>query len=219
MSSLDKVYNHISREFSASRILAWPELSVVIPYIQDGFKILDLGCGSGRLLVTLEASGKKFAYQGVDFSEGLLAEARQQWPERHFQSGDMSHLDFAPDSFDLICAVASFHHLQTVGERQKLLADIYRWLKPGGIFFMTNWNPWQKKYLKYYFKNFWKKRSWRDFYIPWQSGTAEKYTFWRYYHSFGVGELDSLLVQVGFIVNKGDVYKTKWNIVSLVKEE
>lgn len=215
---MDKVYDQISGEFRASRVLAWPELSVVIPYIQDGFKILDLGCGHGRMLKLLESSGKKFDYTGVDFSQGLIAEARRQFPERNFQLADMHHLDFAPQSFDLICAVASFHHLQFKSEREKILADVYQWLQPGGYFFMTNWNLWQGKYLKYYFKDFWQKKSWRDFCIPWQSGTTEKFTLWRYYHSFGLGELAALLKKSGFKLNNKAVYKTKWNVVSLVRK-
>ncbi len=218
MSSLSKIYDQISPEFSASRVLAWPELSVVIPYIQDGFKILDLGCGAGRLLTALASSAKKFDYTGIDFSEGLISEARRLFPERNFLLADMNHLDFAPQSFNLVCAVASFHHLPSPREREKLLKDVYRWLKPGGYFFMTNWNLWQKKYRRYYFKNFWRKKSWRDFYIPWQSASTEKFTLWRYYHSFGLNELAGLLKRAGFRVNQAEVYKTKWNIVSLVQK-
>ncbi|PWB38892.1 MAG: hypothetical protein C3F02_01345 [Parcubacteria group bacterium] len=218
MPTLDKVYDQISREFAASRVLAWPELSVVIPYIQDGFKILDLGCGSGRLLHTLESSGKKFDYTGVDFSEGLVSQARVQFPQRNFIVDDITHVDLPAESYDLICMVASFHHLKTKEEREKLLRDVFRWLRHDGYFFMTNWNLWQAKYLKYYLKNFWQKKSWRDFYIPWKSGSGSEDKLWRFYHSFGVGELKKLLGQTGFVCGRHGVYKTKWNIVSLVKE-
>ena len=137
---LKGVYNQISQEFSASRVFPWEELQVFIPYIEDNFKVLDLGCGNGRLLKSLADSNKNFKYQGIDFSDKLIKQAKQQFSNFDFQLADIREIDFAANSFDMVFSIATFHHLENKKERQEMLAKIYKWLKPGGYLFMTNWD-------------------------------------------------------------------------------
>ena len=215
-NDLRELYNDIAREFSATRAYPWKELQVFIPHIKDNFKILDLGCGNGRLLKSLEQSDKKLNYLGVDFSDQLIAQARQNHPKSKFITADMSELYFEPETFDMIFMVASFHHLASRAERLDLLFKANRWLKPGGLLFMTNWNLWQKKYMRYALEKFWSKRSWNDFFIPWT--TDDGGTVWRYYHSFTTGELVYLLKTTHFDLEPEGVYKTKWNINAFVRK-
>lgn len=177
---------------------------------------MDLGCGNGRLLKSLKQSDNKFYYLGVDFSQSLIDEAKKAHPDTRFIVSDMTDLHFDPESFDMIFMIASFHHLPTRRERLELLFKINRWLKPGGYLFMTNWNLWQKKYLKYALEKFWSKNSWNDFFIPWQ--TKDDKTVWRYYHSFTTGELVYLLKATHFDLQPEGVYKTKYNINAFVQK-
>lgn len=216
MSELKNIYDNISAEFNASRQHPWPELEVVIPYIRDGFNILDLGCGNGRMLKLFATSGKKFDYLGIDFSEELIKQARVQFPQHTFQVADIRQLDIAPASFDLVVMIAAFHHLETKKERERLLSHIYRWLKPGGYLFMTNWHLWQIKYLPYLWKNIGQKKSWNDCFIPWQKYSGDQNKMWRYYHAFTRGELNSLLRQVGFRFFSQPTYRAGHNLISLV---
>lgn len=210
------LYNDIAGEFSATRAYPWRELQVFIPHIKDNFKILDLGCGNGRLLKSLEQADKKINYLGVDFSEELIKQARENHPQAKFLVADMSDLSFNYGTFDMVFMVASFHHIPTKEERLELLFKINRWLKPGGFLFMTNWNLWQKKYLKYTLENFWSKKSWNDFFIPWTTNNGG--TVWRYYHSFTTGELTYLLRTSKFKLSPQGVYKTDWNINAFVRK-
>jgi len=180
-------------------------------------KILDLGCGNGRLIKILQTARKKYDYLGVDFSEKLLAKARQQFPDHAFQVADMTKLDWPAETFDLVCLVAAFHHLRDRQERQALLNNIYRWLKPGGILFMTNWYLWQPKYRKYFFQNIKSKKSWNDCFIPYRLPNSQKF-YWRYYHHFTSLELKSLLQKSGFVLEPRGVYRTKYNINCLVRK-
>lgn len=166
--------------------------------------------------MALETGNKHFDYLGIDFSEELIKAAIHSSPDRQFKLADMREIDFAPASFDMIFLIASFHHLEYKSERLGLLANINKWLKPGGHLFMTNWNLRQKKYLKYWWKNWWRKTSLNDFYIPWQSYSGKGEKLWRYYHSFTINELISLLKQSGFKPEPKDVYKSQWNSVVLV---
>ena len=217
-NDLKIIYNSIAEEFSASRVFPWEELQVFIPYLQDNFKVLDLGCGNGRLLKVLQESGKKFDYLGIDFADNLITEAKKQWPDFNFQVGEMENLKLAPESFEMIFLIASFHHLQNRKDRIKVLNNIYQALKPEGLLFMTNWDLRQKKYLKNFFSQWWKKRAWNDVFISWQKYLGDKQKLWRYYHSFTESELANLLLKTGFKLSPKGVYKTKWNINCLVKK-
>lgn len=214
--NIKQVYDDIAEEFSASRAYPWEELQVFIPYLRDDFKVLDLGCGNGRLLKSFDKIDKKFNYLGVDFSKELIRKAKEDFPDHKFLSADMTEVNFNPDSFDMVCMIASFHHLPTKMERLDLLFKIHRWLRPGGYLFMTNWNLWQKKYLQYAMKNFWHKKSWNDFFIPWTTYEGSK--AWRYYHSFTDKELTHLLQTAHFELKPEGVYKTKFNINCLVRK-
>jgi len=218
-NDLKNVYNLIAEEFSASRVYPWDELQVVIPHIKEGFKLLDLGCGNGRLIKILEESKKKYDYLGIDFSDKFIAHAKSKHPDYNFEVNDMTKIDYSDNSFDMIFMIASFHHLDSRKERLELLRKINRCLKPGGYLFMTNWNLLQKKYLKYIFKNFFKKKAWNDFYIPWQTYSKSEKKFFRYYHSFTEKELEGLLKKSNFIPKPKGIYKTKWNINSFVKKK
>ncbi|MBT7553069.1 methyltransferase domain-containing protein [bacterium] len=215
---LKDVYNQISQEFSASRVFPWEELQVFIPYIKDNFKILDLGCGNGRLLKSLEESNKKFDYTGIDFSEGLIKQAQENFPEHKFTVADMRELDFPENSFDMVFSIAAFHHLDKKSDRIKLLKKLNKCLKPGGYLFMTNWNLLQKKYFKDYLKYWWRKKSWNDFFVSWSKYSGDNKKHWRYYHSFTKAELEKLLEKTGFELQPKGVYHTKWNINCFVKK-
>lgn len=214
---LQNVYDSIAKDFSSTRHLPWQELSVFIPYLPEGGKILDLGCGNGRLLKVLQSANKKFEYLGVDFSFNLLEQARQQFSEYSFQEADMAKVDFPPASFDVVCLVASLHHLDSKKEREELLNKIYRWLKPGGVLFMTNWNLLQPKYLKYIVKNIKHKKTRNDFFIPY-TPTNRQGRHWRYYHHFTRSGLKALLINAGFQLEPLGIYKTKYNLNCLVKK-
>jgi SAM-dependent methyltransferase len=73
-------------------------LSFLIP---EGLRVLELGCGTGHLLAALKPS---FGV-GVDFSEGMIRQARQAYPHLTFQAADVEDADFIgslPGPFDVI---------------------------------------------------------------------------------------------------------------------
>ncbi|HCC23044.1 TPA: hypothetical protein DF272_02585 [Candidatus Falkowbacteria bacterium] len=140
-----KSYDRIARQFSKSRKYVWSDLAIFLAYIKDGDKVLDLGCGSGRLISLLKP--KKIDYLGVDFSRELIKQAKANYPDRKFKVGNALTMKFN-HQFDVIISAAVFNHMPDDASRRLFLRHVSLALKPGGYFLMSNWNLWNDKNKK-----------------------------------------------------------------------
>lgn len=113
-------------------ISALEELTRDLP---PGAPVLDLGCGAG-LPATRWLAEKGFSVTGVDVSAKQLELARRLVPEATLIKADMTQLHFAPETFAAVVALHSIIHVPRE-EHPALLADIHRWLRPGGYFLAT----------------------------------------------------------------------------------
>ena len=191
-------YNAIAGSFEATRRCFWPEFSLLGEYIKDNDKILDLACGSGRLVDYLDSQNLSVDYYGLDSSEGLLATAKNNHGPLadKFTLGSMTILPYADNYFDLITCFAGFHHLATKKERLQSLTEMKRVLKPNGKIVMTNWYLWTYKFLPNFLRAIFTFTFFKDLLIAWK-GEKDK-LIWRYYHAFTTHELDRLFTTVGF---------------------
>lgn len=100
--------------------------------IPEEAHVCEIGCGAGNLIESLVQ--KKWNLTGVDISEVAVNWARERCAEKpiHFMTGDVCQPDlFSENSFDLLIDGLCLHCI--IGEdRQKLIANLFRWLKPGG---------------------------------------------------------------------------------------
>jgi SAM-dependent methyltransferase len=105
----------------------------LLPYLDDDFCVLDVGCGTGTItLGVAEAVGHVFA---VDRSEEEFADARRYAAEHQienveFRVGSVYALDFPVDCFDA-CLCHSM--LETLDRPLDGLIEIKRTLKPGAV--------------------------------------------------------------------------------------
>ncbi|MBI2453191.1 methyltransferase domain-containing protein [Candidatus Peregrinibacteria bacterium] len=205
---LEKVkfdYDSIAYDFSKSRDCFWHEFSEFLPFISDHFgkmddrsrlngsdqsfpsheplRILDLGCGNGRLFGFLSNSLKNgFEYTGIDNSVAIIHEAQKRYGRdeasggvpfssalfleakkcvRHrsqlkprFIVSDMLFLPFHEMTFDTVFSLASLHHIPSRAFRIKALNEIHRVLKSDSICIFLIWNLWQKKYFVSFLRSF-----------------------------------------------------------------
>ncbi len=206
--SIEKVrhdYNKIATHYSQTRRkqnIIELSLQRVLPFLKPRIHILDLGCGSGKMYAFLQKHCAQFSYIGLDISENLIKEACKDFPSELFMVGDMTKAQ-TKNTYDLVCMVASFHHLPDRQSRLDCLSSSYQSLKPGGIVFMTNWNLWQFRFWNYIPGNLLRflfhprTENPQDFFIPWgKAAEAEKIE--RYYHAFLLGELANLAKKTGF---------------------
>jgi 2-polyprenyl-3-methyl-5-hydroxy-6-metoxy-1,4-benzoquinol methylase len=195
-------YNKVAKHFSATRSYLWHDLTPFIDYIQDGDKVLDVGCGNGRLLSLLK--GKSVKYLGVDFSENLIAEAKQKNPGSEFKVLDIHELGKLGERFDVVFCVSVLNHFP-FKDQKKIIQNIGSVLKTGGHLLLVNWNMWNlgKK------KNVWKQllknpvkfmfRGGRGIWTKWQGGSD---VVDLYYYAFNKKHLRNLLKSNGFEVIK-----------------
>ncbi len=94
---------------------------------------LDVCCGTGAGMRVL-ASVCQGSITGVDFSTGMLQQARRAHPQADAQwvRADVRALPFS-GAFDLVVSFGAFGHFLPA-ERPALFAEVYRALRPGGLF-------------------------------------------------------------------------------------
>jgi cyclopropane fatty-acyl-phospholipid synthase-like methyltransferase len=147
-------YDKAAQEFSQTRPYFWKDLAFIKRYIKKKSKLLDFGCGNGRLLEILE--DKQVDYLGVDVSKKLLKIAKKKYPKHQFQlinpdpSKEKYNLfsDENQNSFDIIVSIGVFHHFPKGKWREKFLKGLSKILKPKGILILTVWNLKETKYWK-----------------------------------------------------------------------
>jgi 2-polyprenyl-3-methyl-5-hydroxy-6-metoxy-1,4-benzoquinol methylase len=129
------VFDAASRRRKAGTILAVLRHHFARPC--DQLALLDIGCASG---IIADYLAPHFLHvTGIDIDEGALrfAESRFHRPNLSFHLKDCLYLDFAPNSFDaIICA----HVYEHVPDAKRLLAEIDRVLKPGGVCYFAAGN-------------------------------------------------------------------------------
>lgn len=193
-------YNLIAEDFSRTRHYVWPGFEVLAQYTESGDKVLDLGCGNGRLLDLLR--DKNINYIGVDNSSTLISLAQKRYPGADFQVGDALNLPFPDNHFDKVYSIAVLHHIPSKELRQRFLKEAKRVLRPEGLLILTVWNLWQWRSFKYNLKYAilkllgLSKLDFKDVFVPWAK------TRQRYFHCFSRGEFKRVVESVGFKVER-----------------
>jgi len=106
--------------------------------LQDGMRLLDVGCGTGSLLKELSQSGKELNLYGIDLSPEMINAARVKLKdEKHvvLQEGSAADLPFESNYFDYVVCMNSLHHH---ANPKQSLTEMARVLKPGGVMILMD---------------------------------------------------------------------------------
>lgn len=102
----------------------------------DMADLLDVGCGNGWSTVRIKEARPEYDVSGVDFSPGMVAEARKtpgiMWYER-----DVRELGFADGCYDVVTSARCLINLTSLEDQVKAAQEIRRVLRPGGIYVMA----------------------------------------------------------------------------------
>jgi len=142
LSSVREGYDRWARVYDHD---ANPLIALEEPHMKDaagdvcGLAVLDLGCGTGRHALWLAAAGAKVS--AVDFSEGMLAEARQKTGAESisFLTHDIHQpLPFANGQFDLVISGLVLEHIHDL---KPFFAEARRVVRTGGRFVVSAMHP------------------------------------------------------------------------------
>lgn len=142
-----------------------------LPYRRKG-RLLEIGCGSGRMLKEMEGLG--WQVEGIDFDAAAVRNSRSKGLTVH--QGLLEDRHYANDSFD---AITMSHLIEHVPDPVALLKECHRILKPGGALVVITPNCQSLGHHIY-------KRNWRGLEPP------------RHLHIFSLQSLAALARTAGF---------------------
>lgn len=116
-----------------------PLVPDVLERLENGISVLDVGCGSGRAMISLAETFPQSQFVGMDFSEEAIERARQEAAQRgvaniHFECRDAAAI-IESNRFDMVTAFDSIHDQ---AHPAKVLQGIYRALRKDGVFLMQD---------------------------------------------------------------------------------
>lgn len=103
------------------------------------WRILDVGCGTGKQQTANQAAYPLLNCLGVDLFAGMLRQAQRRGPEVTWIQADAANLPLRPSSFDYVSNQFSYPHIQ---DKKGFVHGVYDVLRENGQFVMTNIDPW-----------------------------------------------------------------------------
>jgi Methylase involved in ubiquinone/menaquinone biosynthesis len=111
------------------------KLTVDNALIQPGDSVLDVGCGTGEVILLAKTRAKAGKAYGIDPAPEMIAVARKKAARKKldidFRVGVIESLPFPDSSIEVVTSSLMMHHLPE-DLKVRGLAEIYRVLKPGG---------------------------------------------------------------------------------------
>ncbi|NWO04821.1 MAG: class I SAM-dependent methyltransferase [Alteromonadaceae bacterium] len=112
------------------------DLARFLGMISRKAKVLDFGCGYGRISNELTECGY-IDVTGVDTSFAMIERGRKAFPGVPLLNLDGIDLPFGENAFDVVVICAVFTCIPSLAERDRVSSEITRVLKPGGIVHMS----------------------------------------------------------------------------------
>ena len=206
-------YDDFATTFAHSRdSMKWQDIEYCLDRVKslvmtDAPHILDIGAGNGRHIPDIILRWDRAGYVGIDVSAGMIREARSRYPDHDLRQLDMRSVKTIDGVFDVVCFFASFHHLETAGERLAALRDLRSILYVGSIVCMTNWYLLSPVLLARYSSM---RTGEQDFAIKIGVHT-------RYYHAFTDDELVGLVEAAGYTVVEQGIGPSGRNLTTIFK--
>ena len=100
-------------------------------------QVLDLCCGAGQ--TTRFLVQKSSQVTGLDISPVALSRAKNNVPQAKYVEGLAQNIPLADNQFDLVHTSSALHEM-TPQELEQIFKEVYRVLKPGGIFTLVDFH-------------------------------------------------------------------------------
>ncbi len=110
-------------------------LTLAAGTVHQPVSVLDVGCGTGKLLRRAATYWPEAHLIGVDPANGMIEMAKRLTPNATFFTGMAEALPLEDASVDLALSTSSFHHWQ---DQAAGIREITRVLRPGGYFILVD---------------------------------------------------------------------------------
>lgn len=101
--------------------------------------LVDIGCGAGNLSLKVREFLPRLEVTLIDLSQPMLTRATERLGSRLSAiQGDIREVPLEAGSFDIAVGAAVFHHLRGEDEWRSVFGKIYRSLRPGGSFWISD---------------------------------------------------------------------------------
>lgn len=109
----------------------------------DAKDLCDIGCGGGNFSVRISRKLQDIAVTLVDLSQPMLDRAAERLAAQNTKvksaiQADIRDVLFEPESFDIVVASASLHHLRTRSDWKAVFSKVCQSLRPGGSFWICD---------------------------------------------------------------------------------
>jgi SAM-dependent methyltransferase len=116
-------------ELAASGVDVHGEATLVRSYAPR--RVLDAGCGTGRVAIELARHGIEVV--GADVDPAMLDTARRVAPEIEWRLSDLADADLGTDEFDLAVMAGNVLIFTRPGTNDAVMANVARAVRPGGF--------------------------------------------------------------------------------------
>lgn len=206
-------YATFAESFAATRSVTDPALTAILPYLPERARIVDVGCGNGRLALLLERERPGTIYVGVDAAPELIEVARDKADELTSTEATYRVADVAQSNwteglpcrpFDCAVVLAVLHHIPDFDLRARVLGDIAGVLELDGFLILSSWQFLANERMRR------KIVDWSevgidvdnlnpgDYLLDWKRGGLG----FRYCHLIDAGEVKDLAAASGFRVRE-----------------
>lgn len=112
-------------------------IEILKKYLSPDSRILDFGCGYGRILQQLKTEGFP-NLSGVDISGNMIEIARQKLPDADLKINTGVNIPYNDSDFDGVIATAVLTCIINNNEQKNLIAEIKRVLRPEGLVYISD---------------------------------------------------------------------------------
>ena len=156
-----------------------------IPPDVAGLRVLDIACGQGFFLESMEKCYSGIRLYGIDFSPVAIKKARQKLKRARISESSVYHLPFEDETFDYIVNLGSLEHFERPVDSLK---ELLRVLKPAGKAMIIVPN-------QYYLGNIWRVLAYGEEDDQGQEGMTRLHTVKGWRDQFLKAGLEPIAVQ------------------------
>ena len=139
-NALTPLYDHVVHYTTRERL--FKDMLLDAACIKRGESVLDVGCGTGTLMLAIARKEPTARITGVDADAAILRLASRKLDAAAAHSdlalGNSTDMKFEDCTFDHVVSTLFFHHL-LLADKKKSVEEMWRVLRPGGVVHIVDW--------------------------------------------------------------------------------